>query len=112
MFLTLRPADIILSVVAESDLSPFLTSVFLSFPLLSFPCLPSPLLASTLLSFLPLTYSLLSSPPDSMGEEYYIRGATWIPSFVVVVSVTFAVHFDVVCVFTCLESLLPSPAPT
>lgn len=32
---------------------------------------------------------LLSSPPDSMGEEYYIRGAPRIPPFVVVVSVTF-----------------------
>lgn len=49
MFLTLRPADIILSVVAESDLSPFLTSLFLSFSFFS-----------TLLSFRPLTYSLLS----------------------------------------------------
>lgn len=58
MFLTLRPADIILSLVAESD-----------FSLLSCP--------------------LLSSPPDSMGEEYYIRGAPRIPPFVVVVSVTF-----------------------
>lgn len=107
MFLTLRPADIILSVVAESDLSPFLTSLFLSFSFFSSPHLHSPLLSST-----HLLSSLSSPPPDSMGEEYYIRGATWIPSFVVVVSVTFAVHFDVVCVFTCPESLLPSPAPT
>lgn len=33
---------------------------------------------------------LLSSPSDSMGEEYYIRGAPWIPPFVVVVSVIFS----------------------
>ncbi len=57
MFLTPGPADIIRSLVAESDFS-------LSSPLFSF-------------------------PPDSMGEEYYIRGAPWIPSFMVVVSVTF-----------------------
>lgn len=31
-----------------------------------------------------------SSPSDSMGEEYYIRGAPWIPPFVVVVSVIFS----------------------
>lgn len=37
-----------------------------------------------------LSSPLLSSSPDSMGEEYYIRGAPRIPPFVVVVSVTFS----------------------
>lgn len=55
-FLTPGPADIILSLVAESDFC-----------------------------------ALLSSPADSVGEKYYIRGASWIPPFLVVVSVTFSI---------------------
>lgn len=43
--------------------------------------------AELILSLVATSDSLsCSSTTDSMGEKYYIRGASWIPPFVVVVS--------------------------
>lgn len=69
-FLTPGPADIILSLVAESDFC-----------------------------------ALLSSPADSVGEKYYIRGAPWIPPFLVVVSVTFSIWRSAAFILYALDVL-------